>query len=168
MPKESQKKKKSHPLQMPYLPASPPQASVGLRAPVLPATCAKVAFSNHREGGECFKKCFAGVRYHAAFLLIVRRSERISNIRRYHRHGLHHRQRGERPAVVRETTDWQQKGRIGLEGGNSMPAVLAAQTSHPALPAQPGSSPDLELFGAPCDDYIQVHSSSAAQITTEW
>lgn len=53
-------------------------------------------------------------------------------------------------------------------GGSSMPATLTAQTSHPALPAQPGSSPDLELFGAPCDDYIQVHSSSAVQITTWW
>lgn len=73
---------------------------------------------------------------------------------------------GRRPGV--ETTDWQQKGKTGLEGGSSTPAALTAQTSHPALPAPPASSPDLELFGAPCDDYIQVHSSSAAQITTQW
>lgn len=78
------------------------------------------------------------------------------------------------PAVGRqarcgpEATYWQQKRRTALEGGSSMPATLTAQTSHPALSAQPGSSPDLELFGAPCDDYIEVHSSSAVQITTGW
>lgn len=63
--------------------------------------------------------------------------------------------------MVLETIDWQQKGRTGLEGDSSMPATLTPQTSQPALLFfQPGSSPNLELFGALCDDYIQVYSSS--------
>lgn len=62
--------------------------------------------------------------------------------------------------MVLETRDWQ------LKRGNmfNMPAETAAQTSHPALPAQPGCLPDPEVFGAPCDTYTQVHSSSAVQI----
>jgi len=44
---------------------------------------------------------------------------------------------------------------------------ITAQTSHSALPARPGSSPDLELFGAAHDAYIQVHGSSAVQITMQ-
>lgn len=39
-------------------------------------------------------------------------------------------QHADRPGMVLETTDWQQKGRRSLEEGSSVPASLTAQTSH--------------------------------------
>lgn len=149
----------SHPLQMPCLPGSPAEAP-----PVLASYLCTGCLSLCRGDRGCFKNHFAGVKYSTAFFADCQDAQNRSQ----HRHVVTPPAVGRQARCGPEAIYWQQKGRTALEGGSSMPATLGAQTSHPALSTQPGSSPDLELFGAPCDDYIEVHSSSAVQITTGW
>lgn len=107
---------------------------VGLRSPVLPAACAKVDFSDHREYGESL----AGVMYcfFADCQMLtadLKKTDSTTDM-----------QHADRPGTVLETTDWQQKGRRSLEEGGSVSASLTSQTSHqlcqPSLKALQTSS----------------------------
>lgn len=125
--------RKSHPLQMPH-PVSPPQASVGLRMPMLPITLPSYPLLI-MEKTECFKSHFAHVRYYTAFLVTVRCSQQVSKTRRYHRHITP-------PALGRQARCGSGNNRLAAKresrpGGRQQHACLRLLLSPATQPCQP-------------------------------